>query len=75
MNSEVLTEREVSQDYRLSVPWLRKARRERRGPRFLRIVRMIRYRRRDVEIFLAQHAVEPGEIRIEKGGVAAKDAP
>ncbi len=55
---EVFTEAEVSRRYGLSVPWLRRARLERRGPRFLKISRMVRYRKADVEEYLAQHAVE-----------------
>ncbi len=58
---EVFTEAEVSRRYGLSVPWLRRARLERRGPRFLKISRMVRYRKADVEEYLAQHAVETFE--------------
>ena len=58
MSSEVMKERQVSLEYSLSVPWLRRARREGRGPEFLKIGRMIRYRRDDVEVFLRRHTVE-----------------
>jgi predicted DNA-binding transcriptional regulator AlpA len=59
MDNELLNEREVSSRYRLSVPWLRRARRERRGPRFLRLGnKMIRYRREDIDAYLVAHAVE-----------------
>ncbi len=58
---EVFTEAEVSRRYGLSVPWLRRARLERRGPRFLKISRMVRYRKADVEEYLAHHAVETFE--------------
>jgi predicted DNA-binding transcriptional regulator AlpA len=58
---EVFTETEVCRRYRLSVPWLRRARLERRGPQYLKIGRMVRYRRQDVEEYLAQYAVETTE--------------
>ena len=55
--AEILDERQVSRRYGLSKPWLRKARRERRGPPFLKIGKMVRYRRQAVEAFLAAHTV------------------
>ncbi len=55
---EVLTERQVSDLYGFTVPFLRSARAQRRGPRYLKIGKMVRYRRLDVEAFLAAHAVE-----------------
>lgn len=58
MANKNLTEREVDQEYDLKVPYLRRARLERRGPRFLKIGKMVRYRRADIEAFLAAHAVE-----------------
>lgn len=59
MDTELLTEREVSARYRLSVPWLRRARLERRGPTFLKVgERMVRYRRTDIEAFLESRLVE-----------------
>ena len=61
MQPELLTEREVSADYGFSVPWLRRARIERHGPAFLRIGRMIRYRRADIEAFLARQLVSTAE--------------
>jgi predicted DNA-binding transcriptional regulator AlpA len=57
-NREVLNERHVAEEYALSVPYLRRARRERRGPRFLKIGKLVRYRRSDVEAFLAANAIE-----------------
>lgn len=60
MDEQLLTEREVSARYRLSVPWLRRSRVERQGPAFLRVgKRMVRYRRADIEAFLAQRLVNP----------------
>ena len=60
-NREVLTEREVGEEYGFTIPFLRRARRERRGPRFLKISKMIRYRRADVEAYLSAHAIETSE--------------
>jgi predicted DNA-binding transcriptional regulator AlpA len=59
VKSELLCERDVEHDYRLSVPWLRRARLERQGPVFLRLgKRMIRYRRADIEAYLASRVVD-----------------
>jgi len=58
---EVLNERQVSELFSLTIPFLRYARAERRGPRYLKIGKMVRYRRVDVEAFLAAHAVETSE--------------
>jgi predicted DNA-binding transcriptional regulator AlpA len=59
LDHELLTESQVWHDYRLSLPWQRRTRRERRGPRFLKLGKMVRYRRADIEAYLAAHAVEP----------------
>jgi predicted DNA-binding transcriptional regulator AlpA len=59
MEFELLKEQEVSARYSLSVPWLRRARRELRGPVFLKLGdRMVRYRAVDVEAYLAASAVQ-----------------
>lgn len=58
---EVLNEKEVAAEYGLGVSWLRKMRRLKRGPVFLRIHRMIKYRREDVEAFLIDHIVATTE--------------
>jgi len=57
-NREVLNEREVWEEYGFTIPFLRRARRERRGPRFLKVGKMVRYRRADVEAYLSAHVVE-----------------
>lgn len=59
IDQELLRERDMEASYRLTVAWLRRARRERRGPPYLKIGRMVRYRRSDVEAWLANHAVLP----------------
>ena len=53
MEKSLLREREIPARYPLSICWLRKARHLRRGPRFVRIGRMIFYRTEDLEAFLA----------------------
>jgi predicted DNA-binding transcriptional regulator AlpA len=60
-NREVLNEREVWEEYGFTIPFLRRARRERRGPRFLKVGKMVRYRRADVEAYLSAHAVETND--------------
>jgi hypothetical protein len=62
-NREVLTEREVWEEYGFTIPFLRRARRERYGPRFLKVRRMVRYRRADIEAYLSKHSVETSERR------------
>ena len=49
---ELLTEAEVQTRYGFTRAWLRRCRRERRGIPFLKVSRMIRYRRADIEVFL-----------------------
>lgn len=60
-NREILNEREVWEEYGFTIPYLRRARRERRGPRFLKVGKLVRYRRADIEAYLAAHAVETRE--------------
>jgi predicted DNA-binding transcriptional regulator AlpA len=55
---ELLNERQVWRGYSLTIPWLRRTRRERRGPRFLKLGKMVRYRRGDIEEYLAANTVE-----------------
>jgi len=55
---KILDENEVEREYALTKPWLRKHRLLRDGPPFLRIGRMIRYCRDEVEKWLAEHIVE-----------------
>jgi hypothetical protein len=61
---ELLTEREVSGRFGLSIGWLRRARVERRGPAFLRVGnRMIRYRLADIKKYLESRIVNTGADR------------
>ena len=55
---EILNERQVAETFGFTVPYLRRARREKRGPRFLKVGKLVRYRRADIESFLTAHAVE-----------------
>jgi len=56
--AEILNERQVQETYGLGIPYLRRARGERRGPRFLKLGKLVRYRRADIEAYLAAHAIE-----------------
>ena len=60
---KVLNERQLRDEYGLGISWQRKARREGHGPHFLKIGRLVRYRRGDIEKFLSAHAVIAGEGR------------
>jgi predicted DNA-binding transcriptional regulator AlpA len=67
VNREVLNEREVWEEYGFTIPFLRRARRERRGPRFMKVGKMVRYRRADVEAYLSAHVVETNDRRMAPG--------
>ena len=54
---EVLNERQVEEVYGFSISYLRRARRQGHGPRFLNVGKLIRYRRSDIENFLDAHEV------------------
>jgi hypothetical protein len=58
VDRELLTERQASARYNLSIPWLRRARSQRSGPPFMRIGRLIRYRPQDVEQYLTTRLVD-----------------
>ena len=53
---QTLTEIEVAQILKCTTAALRRWRREGRGPRFIRVGRLIRYRLADVEEFLESNA-------------------
>ena len=61
--AKLLSEREVFWEYGLGISWLRRRRGERRGPRFLKLERMVRYKKADIEEYLRSRVVE---IRNEK---------
>jgi hypothetical protein len=56
--SELLTTAEAASWLKCSVAALKKWRFQERGPAFLRIGRMIRYHRHDLECFVQRHAVK-----------------
>ena len=57
-DKRLLAETEVEHEYGLTRAWLRRCRLERRGPRFLKFGRLVRYRRSDVEAYLDACTVE-----------------
>lgn len=57
--SALLREAGVTRQYKFSGPWLRKNRRLKTGPPFIRIGRMVFYRKSDLDAFVAAHKVEP----------------
>jgi hypothetical protein len=64
-DTALLRESDVTQQYRLSGAWLRKSRKLMLGPPFIRVGRMIFYRREDLENFVRAHKIEPtGEKRV-----------
>ena len=64
MADELLTERQAASYINMSVSWLRNGRSQQRPnqPRYLKISNRVRYRRSDLDNWLAEHVVEPGEV-------------
>jgi predicted DNA-binding transcriptional regulator AlpA len=58
VSKQLLSERELHSEYGLSVPWLRKKRRLGGGPAHLKLGRLVRYRRVDIDAYIAAHVVE-----------------
>lgn len=58
---ELLKEKEFYGEYGLSISWQRKMRRVGGGPAFVKIGKMVRYRRADIEAYLAAHVVRHRE--------------
>ncbi len=63
---ELLKEKEVSGEYGLSISWQRKMRRLGGGPPFVKLGTMVRYRRSDVESYIAAHLVSTQELKAER---------
>jgi excisionase family DNA binding protein len=59
IRSIALTETEAAQRLALSVATLRAWRSQRRGPRFVRFGRAVRYLAEDIDRFMADSLVEP----------------
>ncbi len=55
-SQELFDERDLERVYRLKVSWQRRARREGRLP-YLKIGRLVRYARSEIDKFLSKHAV------------------
>ena len=53
----LLTEGEVAEVLKCTKSALRRWRREERGPRYVRVGRLIRYRQPDLELFIENNAV------------------
>ncbi len=56
---KLLSESEVEKEYGLTRAWLRSKRFSREGPPFLKIGKMVRYRREDIESFLSDGLIQP----------------
>lgn len=55
-----LTESEASMRIGVSISGLRKWRKNGRGPRYLKLGRLIRYRSIEIQSWLAAHTIDPG---------------
>ena len=61
-NPDLLTDEDAAAYIGMSVSWLRNGRSQQRPnqPRYLKISNRVRYRRSDLDNWLAEHVVEPG---------------
>jgi len=59
---ELLTEGEVATVLQCTKSALRRWRREGRGPRYVRVGRLIRYRQPDLELFIEKNAVSQNPV-------------
>jgi predicted DNA-binding transcriptional regulator AlpA len=67
-SADAMTESELARKASVSIAALRKWRREGRGPRFLKLGRLIRYLAGDVDIWLHSHAFGGSKQRGAKDG-------
>jgi hypothetical protein len=68
--SVLLRPRDVTLEYHLGEAWLRKRRRPRLAPAFVRIGRMVYYERSELEAFVQSQRVEPiGQSKRSEAGV------
>jgi predicted DNA-binding transcriptional regulator AlpA len=65
--ADAMTESELARRASVSIAVLRKWRREGRGPRFLKLGRLVRYLAADVNIWLDSHAFDCGQARTRNG--------
>ena len=63
MHPQLLNENQLWNEYGLTIAWQRRVRREGRGPAFLKLGKMVRYRRSDIEAYLSAHTVEVSNAR------------
>ena len=63
-HSAILTEIEAAKFLNMKIPTLRAWRLKRRGPRFLKFGRAVRYRLSDLEQFVAESAISPRQTSI-----------
>ncbi len=61
--TELLTDKQVARLFNCTVFALRRWRREGRGPKFVRVQRMVRYRERDIEEFIKRRIINPADKR------------
>ena len=59
LNEQLLTETEVAEVLKVSLPCLRRWRRIGTGPRFTRLTRLVRYEPSAVREFVEQHTAPP----------------
>lgn len=64
---EVVRETVAAQHLQLSVAYLRKARREQRGPVYLRFGRAVRYRLADLDAWISSCAVQRDFPQADRG--------
>lgn len=58
--SAAMSESELAQTANVSIAVLRKWRRERKGPRYLKLGRLVRYLARDVRAWMEENAIDVG---------------
>ena len=73
-DSQILKESEVEDRYGLTVACQRRARREQRGPRFLKLGKMVRYRTCDIEAYLSDHLIETEDPSVKARPLANEKA-
>ena len=63
-STQTLAERGLGALHGMSPAYLRVARRENRGPAYVRVGRTVRYLRRDLDAWMTRHRVETRESRV-----------
>ena len=74
-DTELLNERQVWGLYGLTPAWQRRTRRERRGPSFLKLGKMVRYRKSDIDAYLAANTVGANRRSNRSTNKKARRAP